>query len=302
MATRLLVMGDNHGDVESLRRVHEAIVDLEIDLAVHVGDFTRAMRHDSRRLGAAHLRAVEPVLGRIADRTKHGLVWVYGNQDRFGDLGYDLDVGREIPADDAIEVAGERFTNDPERVDSETILVTHMERWALADSFDGRAHFCGNTHRGRHHGRRLNSAFLQVTHPGTRETHYGGFFVVELDDEMSVEMHSIGSLERRECPVHAERGVQFQPPQRECMFCTDERILYREIAASGFYRVTGGDSEAQTEPARLVEEAHEIWEDPPEGFRDGFTAYLENLESDRYAPLTHTANGAVTVAERSYAY
>ncbi|MFB6152760.1 MAG: metallophosphoesterase [Halodesulfurarchaeum sp.] len=42
MTDRFLVMGDNHGDTESLRRVREDIRGEAIDLAIHVGDFTSA--------------------------------------------------------------------------------------------------------------------------------------------------------------------------------------------------------------------------------------------------------------------
>jgi predicted phosphodiesterase len=36
------VTGDNHGDVESLRRVLDDVEEDPFDYAVHVGDFTKA--------------------------------------------------------------------------------------------------------------------------------------------------------------------------------------------------------------------------------------------------------------------
>jgi hypothetical protein len=297
-------MGDNHGDVESLRRVLDDAENERFDLAVHVGDFTRAWRHEDRSLGVEQLRSVEPVLERIDAAADHGLAWVWGNQDYFGDIDYDLDVGTEIPDDDRVEVGGLRFTNAPDLVAEDVILVTHMETWSLLDHFDGQAHFCGNTHMGRHLHRRLNSAFLQVTHPETGEQTYGGYFAVELaeDGSMSVEMRSIGDLERRTCDRHGERGVQFQPSSRDCMYCWDRLVLYREMAASAFYGLTrDGDGDAATE-AELVDYAEGLWEEPPDGFREAFAEYLATLEDDRYAPLFHDADGRVVVAEESYAY
>lgn len=142
MVTRLLVMGDNHGDTESLQRVVQGQSGTEdIDIAVHVGDFTRSCR-TTRERGAAEVSAVEYSLARIDALADGGLLWVWGNKDYFGDLDADLTVGTRIPEDGHDSRAGERFTADPELVDEGSILVTHIERWALVDHFDGRAHFC----------------------------------------------------------------------------------------------------------------------------------------------------------------
>jgi len=302
MSQRLLVMGDNHGDTESLRRVLDDTAGESFDAAVHVGDFTRAMRRD-RAVGAEQLRDVEPHLAELDDRAAHGLLWVYGNQDYFGDLEYDLDVGTEIPDDDTVTVGGQRFTNSLDHVDDDVVLVTHMERWRLADSFDGRAHFCGNTHLGRRHGRRLNAAFLQATERGEAGKRFGGYFVVDLRaDGFDVEMRSIGDLRRVECDDHRERGVQFLPADQPCMFCWQDEVLMRELAASSFYGVTHDDDRETASAAELIEYALDLWDDPPMGFRSDFAAYLSAVGEDRYAPLARTDDGRLSVAEESYAY
>jgi predicted phosphodiesterase len=55
MTQRFLVMGDNHRDAGSLRRVLADIEDDPVDAAIHVGDVTKAWRtsrrHDDGRLG-----------------------------------------------------------------------------------------------------------------------------------------------------------------------------------------------------------------------------------------------------------
>lgn len=332
MTTRLLVMGDNHGGTESLERVLEDTEGETFDLAVHVGDFTCAWRESRRRddeaagtaLGVAQLRGVEPLLERIEARTEHGLLWVYGNQDYFGELDHDLSVGTEIPDDGHVTACGHRFTNAPELVESGDVLVSHLEHWRLVDNFDGHTHFCGNSHRGRRYGRRLNASFLELDHPETGETHYGGYFVVELDDDVTVDMRSIGDLERTVCDRHADRGVQFQPSCRPCMFCEDDRILMRELAASSFYALTeapprwtappldssepdshthGSMEELATAGVDAVaEHALERLSDPPGGFREDFEAYLRDVDDDRYGPLTRTSDDRLAVADRSYAY
>ncbi|WP_435118494.1 metallophosphoesterase family protein [Halolamina sp. C58] len=311
MPHRILVMGDNHGDVQSLRRVLEDAGDEPFDYVVHVGDFTNAWRtarqtDDERRgkeRGAEQLRSVAPVLERFDELAAHGLVWVYGNQDYFGDLDEDLSVGTELPDDDVATVGELAFTNSLDHVGPETVLVTHMEHWRLVDSFDGLAHFCGNSHRGRHTGRRLNSAFLQFRDPRAEERRFGGYFVAELDgDGLDVEMRSIGELTRVECDRHGERGVQFQPESKGCMFCNEDGTLWREMCASGYYGLTHDSDRETVDDEELIEYAARLWDDPPAGFREQFESYLADLSDDRYSPLTRTNDGALTVAENSYSY
>lgn len=303
MAQRFLVLGDNHGDTESLRRVLADSEGETFDFAVHVGDFTNAVRTD-REQAAEQLRDVEPLLEAIDERTRHGLVWVYGNRDRFGDFDYDLGVGTEIPGDDCITVGGQRFTNSPDEVESDVILVTHMENWSLIDHFDGKAHFCGNTHHGRYRNRRLNSAFLQYTHPETREQTYGGYFVVEVAETppFEIEVRPIGTLEREHCEIHGERGIQFLPESQNCMYCTDDRILMREMAATSFYGLASDTERDAVAADELVEYAVATWDDPPSGFEGDFHAYLADVSDDRYAPLSRADGDRLRVADDSYAY
>lgn len=311
MTHRLLVMGDNHGDVESLRRVLDDVEGESFDYVVHVGDFTKAWRTERRTddvemgrgRGIEELAAVDPVLEAFDALANHGLVWVWGNQDYFGDLDYDLTVGTEVPDDDVVTVGDLRVTNSLDHVDPETVLITHMEYWRLVDHFEGLAHFCGNSHRGRHLDRRLNSAFLQYVDPRTDEKRYGGYFVVELDDAgLEVEMRSIGELARIECDRHAERGVQFRPESRGCMFCNEERTVFRETCASAFYGLTHDTDRETVTDEELIDYAITLWEDPPEGFQEEFGRYLDDLAGHRYAPLDRAEDGSIRVPEKSYSY
>lgn len=304
-------MGDNHGDTESLRAVLDDVADERVDYAVHVGDFTDAWRTARRTgdvskgkdAGAEQLREVEPVLEEFDALAEHGLLWVYGNQDYFGDLDYELSVGTELPADEVVSVGDLRFTNSLEAVASDVVLVTHMEYWRLADHFDGAAHFCGNSHRGRHKGSRLNSSYLQLRDQETGQAQFGGYFLVELGESgLDVEMRALGGLSRIECERHAERGVQFQPAARGCMFCNEDGTLFREMCASGFYGLTHGSDRETVTDEELVDYTESLWDHPPDGFREAFHTYLEELHEHRYAPLTRTDDGAIGLAEKSYSY
>lgn len=312
MTRRFLVMGDNHGDVESLHRVLEDVGDETFDYVVHVGDFTKAWRtakqnnneQVGKERGSEELRAVESVLEEFDALAEHGLVWVYGNQDYFGDLSHDLSVGTEVPDDGVVTNGDLQFTNSLDHVKSDTVLVTHMEYWRLADHFDGLAHFCGNSHRGRHKGRRLNSAYLQYRDPETGRKCFGGYFVAEVgvSSGLNVEMRSIGELTRINCEQHHERGVQFQPESRGCIFCNEEETLWREMCASGYYAFTHDSNRETVTDEELIAYAKDLWKEPPEEFREGFKSYLVNVEEDRYAPLTRADDGSLRIADKSYSY
>ena len=304
-------MGDNHGDVESLRSVLSDVDDERVDYVVHVGDFTDAWRTAKetgdevrgKERGVEKLRSVEPVLKKFDALATHGLMWVYGNQDYFGELGHDLSVGTELPDDGVVQVGALQFTNSLDHVASDVVLVTHLEYWRLADQFDGLAHFCGNSHRGRHMGRRLNTSFLQVSDPETGQKQFGGYFLVELSEsDLNVEMRSLGGLTRIECDRHAERGVQFQPRSRGCMFCSEDGTLFREMCASSFYGLTHGADRDTVTVRELVDYAKALWDQPPDGFREAFESYLSELDEDRYAPVARTEDGTIKLAESSYSY
>lgn len=80
MTDRFLVVGDDHGDAESLRRALVSVEDDLIGVAIHVGGFTKARRTSRRRdderlgtdRGVRELREVEPVLEEIDAHARHG--------------------------------------------------------------------------------------------------------------------------------------------------------------------------------------------------------------------------------------
>lgn len=81
------------------------------------------------------------------------------------------------------------------------------------------------------------------------------------------------------------------------MFCADDRVLYREMAASTFYGLTERGDTEDPSIQDLVEYGSSLWSEPSETFRAGFRAYLAEIESDRYAPLSRTGGGTYTLAE-----
>ncbi|WP_058826549.1 metallophosphoesterase family protein [Haloferax sp. Q22] len=149
-AATLLCMGDNHGDVDSLERVVDGTEGEEFDFVIHVGDITNAW-FDGVDEGREQLDAVSPCFETLHERGEFLYIW--GNRD--GAIGpeqpfqdYDLP-GTFIPEDDSITVAGETFTQNPELVEDETILVNHYWHPELLEHFAGKAYFSGHIHTGR---------------------------------------------------------------------------------------------------------------------------------------------------------
>jgi len=115
---RLLCMGDNHANVDSLERVVDGTEGEEFDFVIHVGDITNAW-FDGTDEGREQLDAVTPYFETLRERGE--LLYIWGNRD--GAIGpeqpfqdYDL-LGTFIPEDDTITAAGETFTQNPELVE-----------------------------------------------------------------------------------------------------------------------------------------------------------------------------------------
>lgn len=240
---RLLCMGDNHGDANSIEQVIEQTEGQEFDFVIHVGDITNACI-DGMDEGAKQLRELLPLFEGLTDRGE--LVFVWGNRDYevcmkgFGEridqyADFDFDVGTHIPSDGNIEVDGQAFTQDPSAVNGDTLLVTHYYHADLLDHFPGRAYISGHIHNGRFKNRILNTAFLHRGDEHGGKPLQGGYFTVELDDSaMQVEMHSLGGISRSTCPNHGVRGDQFHPAhwRTGCSFCYDQDDFYEEILGS----------------------------------------------------------------------
>lgn len=296
---RFLVMGDNHGNSESLRRVVDETEDEEFDFVVHVGDLTNTY-FDGLQSGVGQLEEIEPYLDSLEERSQGGLLYIWGNRDhtrgpdrKFVYEEYDLGPGNHIPEDELITIANQTFTQDPSLVGENDILVTHGEYVALYDHFQGRAYFSGHVHTGRYKGRCLNSAFLYRTDDHGAEAFLGGYFIVTVEDDHSfdVEFHNIGRLKKIICPKHHERGVLFAPEFHNCQFCYDNQLqLYKEMALSAHYGLTKGTDVSSVPEADLVDYALSLFEEAPSDFESQFTDYLNNLGQHPMDPLKRDEN------------
>ncbi|AXG07448.1 hypothetical protein DU500_14005 [Haloplanus rubicundus] len=297
MSQDILVMGDNHGNVESLDQV---VADTEgecFDYVIHVGDLTNAY-FDGLDNGVEQLKSVESRLEDLADRAKSGLLYIYGNRD--GTQGeqvyehHELDVGTRIPPEGTITIEDQTFTQDPERVDEDEILVTHGEYVHLLDHFDGRAYFSGHVHTGRYKDRCLNSAFLYRTDDHGSEPLIGGYFVVTLDEEppFEIDFRNLGRLKKIICHKHHERGVLFGPDFHDCQFCYDNQLqLMQEMAKSSFYGLTNQNEREAVSEEELVEYAMSLFNNPPDDFKRIFTNYIDGVGSSPLDPLRRNESG-----------
>ncbi|GAB3686831.1 hypothetical protein GCM10028857_19580 [Salinarchaeum chitinilyticum] len=299
---RILVMGDNHGDIESVQRVVDETAEETFDFAVHVGDLTNAY-FDGVEAGVEQLQDLDELLQALESRTSGGLLYIFGNRDHArgldGEYVYErcqLEAGTRIPPDGHVTVGGQRFTQSPDLVDSDDILVTHGERVWLLDHFSGRAYFSGHVHTGRYKGRCLNSAFLYRTDDHQAEPLVGGYFVVTVRDEppFDVELRNLDRLQKIICPDHHERGVLFAADYHDCQFCYDnEHQFLREMASSAFYGLTQGRDREAVDQAAIVEYAVKLFENPPAGFEEKFTSYIENVGQHPKDPLRRTNDGRI---------
>jgi hypothetical protein len=282
----ILVMGDNHGDVESLDRVIADTKGQQFDFIIHVGDLTNAW-FDGIETGVEQLRAVESRLEDLADQADEGLLYIYRNRDHtrgpeseYVYARYELDVGTHIPVDGATTISGQRFTQDPELVTEDDILVTHGEYVAMLDHFDARAYFSGHEHTGRYKGRYLNSAFLYRTDDHGSEPLIGGYFVVTVDDEppFEIDFRNLDRLQKLICHKHHERGVLFAPDFHDCQFCYDnQQQLMQEMVQSAFYGITHQNDQDAVSETGLVEYAVGLFDSPPNDFERKFTQYVNEL-------------------------
>jgi len=133
----------------------------------------------------------------------------------------------------------ETFTQNPELVEDETILVNHYWHPELLEHFAGKAYFSGHIHTGRYKNKALNTAFLYRTADHGADALFGAYFVVEIasDGTWQVDFRNIGQVRKGICPKHQALGVQFVPDywRQDCQFCYDEDDFYSEVVRTALY-------------------------------------------------------------------
>lgn len=293
---RILCMGDNHGNTSSLKRVVKETEGEEFDFIVHVGDITNAW-FDGISEGAKQLEATEPYFETLEDRGE--LVYIWGNRDGRGpehvtDL-YSFEVGTYVPPEGTTTIAGQSFTQKARLVEEDTILLNHYLDTRLLDFFVGRAYFSGHVHVGRYKNNCLNSAFLYRDDSHGATGIEGGYFIVEIDSDGTMQIEPrLWNLKKGICVNHICRGVQFVPEfwKSDCKFDYDDEEYYGEIAESAFYALLEeGDFDVEDEhkkrshfleaadfgisPTQLIERGQKICSSTPRDFNTRFSSFVE---------------------------
>ncbi|WP_276247548.1 metallophosphoesterase [Haladaptatus sp. YSMS36] len=291
---RILVMGDNHGDTESLSRVCDETVGEEFDFIIHVGDITNAKYADEPNAGTTQLEAINPYFEALENRGT--LLYIWGNRDGYGDSvnREPLTSGTLLERNSTQTIDGQRFSTNPQDVDSDTILLTHGFSTELIDHFTGRAYFSGHVHTGRYKDRCLNSAFLYRDGMHGAEPLIGGYFVITVKDALpfSVEFRNLDRLKQIICPFHNERGVLFQPDYTECQFCYYDGKFAKEVAMSAYYGLTSSTDRDRVAEDELIEYAKTLFETPPAGLETGIRDHLNNIHP--LDSLTRLDDGTIT--------
>lgn len=292
---RILVMGDNHGHADSLRRVVMETGGEEFDFIIHVGDITNAINTDAHDAGQRQLEAVAPHFEALAERGT--LVYIWGNRDGYGDhVPEDVLTAGALLHEDTRVIDGQRFTTDPGDVANDTILLTHGEKPYLLDHFEGRAYFSGHEHVGRYKDRCLNSAFLYRDNSRGADPLLGGYFIIEVSDEppFEVEFRNLGDLKRIVCHEHIDRGVLFQPHYHTCAFCHYDGKLEQEMLSTAYYGLTHDTDRGAVADEELVEYATSLFESPPANFSARFADYLDSIHQQPLARFKRTEDGRLT--------
>lgn len=283
---RLLCLGDNHGHVESLDRVVTQTAGRSYDFVIHVGDITNTC-FDGISAGRQQLRALQPVFEQLNDRGP--LVYVWGNRDfdsgRKG-LGTRVDhsdtvdalPGTRLPGIGTVEVDGQLFTQVPEAVTDEAILVTHYDLPGWFDRFPGRLYLSGHAHVGRWHDRAVNTAFLYRDDAHEATPLVGGYFEITIEDAaVDVTMHSLGGLTAYDCETHGCRGTQYVPTEWDppCQFGRDSDAFFTEIIAGARRCLRATDSPVTSE--NVVQMAVALNDDAavPRDFEAALEEYLQ---------------------------
>jgi len=280
-------MGDNHGNTSSLERIVSDTEGEEFDFIVHVGDITNACI-DGMDEGEAQLEAVLPLFEELSRRGE--LLYVWGNRDfevcikggftRIDEYAsFDFTPGTHIPTEGTVEVAGQKFTQDRNEVEEQTILVTHYFAHELLDHFPGLLYLSGHVHVGRFKNNVLNTGFLYRDGSHGASPIEGGYFVVEITDgSIDVTFESIGGLEKDICANHVSQGVQFAPTnwRTACKFCYDSEDFYTEIVDSVKYDLEKHGISAS--PQNIIERAVETY--AGSGVPRNFESELSNFVND----------------------
>jgi len=233
---RILALGDNHGDSESLEQVVNEIDDESFDYVVHTGDFTNLF-FDGYSKAQEQLDEMEPHLDSLAGKGE--FVYVFGNRDSRGlDSINDRDLpeGTKVPEEGVAEIDDVGFTQESipsDTVNKPVVRITHY--WeATPPRFDGLLSLSGDTHNGRFINNIVDTSFLYRTSDHGADERYGGYFVIEADTEngIDVDFHSLGDVEERICRQHSLLGESFIVPknwQSQCRYCYEEDEYYQEL-------------------------------------------------------------------------
>jgi predicted phosphodiesterase len=281
-STRLLVLGDNHGDTTSLEKVVGEVKGEELDYVIHVGDMTSKGEEEE-------FQKINPYFDELASFAP--LMYTWGNREGYDREDNPIDSGTLIRKDEPAVVDGQKFTCEPAEVGTADILVTHGLSRQLLENFDGLAYFSGHEHVGRVRDNILNSGFLYRE----RRSLLGGYFIVEISEggDFQVEFRNLDRLKKILCPEHSRRGVLFQPDFHTCMFCEYPEKLPEELVLNAWYRLADQRQEERTvvEQDELMSFCKEMYEDAPRSYIESIQEYVDKQVFHPTDVLTRLDNG-----------
>jgi len=235
----VLVLGDIHGGVDSVRKVVTEVKRTDLAAVLCTGDFASISIADA----VQDLELVAKVFEYLASLGVD-VVYTWGNRDlllfeRVIKLGsveqrkrarelieYMLSFSNvyEAPNRDrlCLKSLGLCITSNPQLIDSKTILLTHYVSEAYEDAF---LHIEGHVHYGQIHGRYINAGFVYRDDMHGAKPMEGMYMVIDIEGTelrgLEVKLLS-DDLKFYSCPHHPDEGLFIIPKWwRKCPVCYD---------------------------------------------------------------------------------
>jgi predicted phosphodiesterase len=234
---KLIAFSDIHGSVTALEKAIQYIQHQEtVDAIIIAGDFA-SINYDHTDVKILEEdRKISRMFSLLED-LPIPYYFVWGNRDAFHFMFMmtiqsedaasrhidELSNGTFLTDTAVIPLDAFHITSNPQRVDKNTLFVTHWQERIEGNSL---LHLEGHVHYGQYHANYVNLGFLFRDSLHGAEQLLGGIWEIELANHQieRIEYVDFGdNINRLLCPHHPEEGTFYIPTYwRNCPVCFDD--------------------------------------------------------------------------------